>query len=76
MLIILKPCNQGSIAPKDVSNYGQSTGIAYSQQNEVGIKVDFDQIGGTLALFEIKKPFALLDGVTKRYSLNGQQSWS
>ncbi|MFV9998424.1 MAG: TonB-dependent receptor [Arsenophonus endosymbiont of Dermacentor nuttalli] len=35
--------------------------------------MDFDRIGGTLALFEIKKPFALLDGVTERYSLNGQQ---
>ncbi|WGL97700.1 TonB-dependent siderophore receptor [Arsenophonus sp. aPb] len=63
----------GSIAPKDASNYGQSTGIAYSQQNEIGMKMDFDRIGGTLALFEIKKPSALLDSVTKRYSLAGQQ---
>lgn len=63
----------GSIAPKNASNYGQSTGIAYSQQNEIGMKMDFDRIGGTLALFEIKKPSALLDSVTKRYSLTGQQ---
>lgn len=63
----------GSIAPKGASNYGQSTGIVYSQQNEIGMKMDFGRIGGTLALFEIKKPSALLDSVTKRYSLTGQQ---
>lgn len=63
----------GSVAPKGASNYGQSTGIAHSQQNEVGIKTDFGRIGGTLALFEIKKPSALMDSVTKRYSLTGEQ---
>lgn len=40
-------------------NYGQSTGIIHSKQNEVGVKMDFGRIGGSLALFEIKKPSAI-----------------
>lgn len=44
----------GGIAPKEAANFGQSTGIARSKQNEVGVKVDFERVGGSLALFEIK----------------------
>lgn len=63
----------GSVVPNGASNYDQSTGIAHSQQNEVDIETDFGRIGSTLALFEIKKPSALMDSVTKRYSLTGEQ---
>ena len=63
----------GSVAPNTASNYGQTTGIAHSKQNEVGVKVDFGNVGGTLALFEIKKPSAIQDSVTNRYGLDGEQ---
>ncbi|HEY0208112.1 TonB-dependent siderophore receptor [Acerihabitans sp.] len=63
----------GSVAPIGSSNYGQTTGIAHSKQNEVGVKTDFGRIGGTLALFEIKKPSAIQDDATLRYALDGEQ---
>ncbi len=63
----------GSVAPKDSANYGQTTGIAHSKQNEVGVKADFGRIGGTLSLFEIKKPSAVQDTVSGRYGLDGEQ---
>lgn len=63
----------GSVAPKTATNYGKSTGIAHSKQNEVGVKVDFERVGGSLSLFEIKKPSALHDSVTGVYALDGEQ---
>ncbi|MDU2940805.1 MAG: TonB-dependent siderophore receptor [Enterobacteriaceae bacterium] len=63
----------GSVAPNTATNYGKSTGIAHSKQNEVGVKVDFDRVGGSLSLFEIKKPSALQDSVTGIYALDGEQ---
>ncbi len=63
----------GSVAPKSAANYGKSTGIAHSKQNEVGVKVDYERVGGSLALFEIKKPSALQDSVTGIYALDGEQ---
>ncbi|MBH2961781.1 TonB-dependent siderophore receptor [Serratia marcescens] len=62
----------GGIAPKEAANFGQSTGIARSKQNEVGVKVDFERVGGSLALFEIKKPATLIDS-NNYYTLNGEQ---
>ncbi|MDA3133792.1 TonB-dependent siderophore receptor [Atlantibacter subterranea] len=46
----------GQAAPKGTSNYGESTDIVHSKQNEVGVKMDYGRIGGALALYEIKKP--------------------
>lgn len=63
----------GSVAPNTATNYGKSTGIAHSKQNEVGVKVDFDRVGGSLSLFEIKKPSALQDSLTGVYALDGEQ---
>jgi iron complex outermembrane receptor protein len=51
----------GKTAPNTATNYGQSTGIVHSKQNEVGVKADFGRVGGSLALFEIKMPSAILD---------------
>lgn len=62
----------GSNAPKEATNFGQSTGIARSKQNEVGVKVDFERVGGSLALFEIKKPSAMLNS-ENYYALDGEQ---
>ncbi|PWW07002.1 iron complex outermembrane receptor protein [Mangrovibacter plantisponsor] len=56
-------------------NYGQSLGIIHSKQNEVGVKMDFGRVGGSLALFEIKKPSAINDYVGSNYytRLDGEQ---
>ncbi|MGO3910944.1 TonB-dependent siderophore receptor [Huaxiibacter chinensis] len=63
----------GKTAPNTATNYGQSTGIVHSKQNEVGVKADFGRVGGSLALFEIKMPSAILDSVTKHYGLDAEQ---
>ncbi|WP_457292172.1 hypothetical protein, partial [Pseudomonas azotoformans] len=44
-----------------------------SKQNEVGAKFDFGTLGGSLALFEIKKPAAYTNSVTREYGLYGMQ---
>ncbi|WHP30175.1 TonB-dependent siderophore receptor [Trabulsiella odontotermitis] len=62
----------GDNAPKGAENYGQSMGIAHSKQKEVGVKLDYGSIGGSLALFEIKKPSAILNS-DNRYVLDGEQ---
>ena len=54
------------------ANAGQSTGIAHSKQDEVGVKIDYGTIGGSLALFEIKKPNAISD-TAGNYGLDGEQ---
>jgi len=63
----------GKTAPNTAVNYGQSTGIVHSKQNEVGVKADFGRVGGSLALFEIKMPTPTLDAVTKHYGLDAEQ---
>nr|MBA2814874.1 TonB-dependent receptor [Candidatus Pantoea persica] len=62
----------GDVAPLGSSNYGSTTGIAHSKQNEVGVKVYFQRVGGSLALFEIKQSSGILrsDG---SYGLDGEQ---
>ncbi|NIF20538.1 TonB-dependent receptor [Candidatus Pantoea multigeneris] len=62
----------GDAAPKGSDNYGSVTGIAHSKQNEVGVKTDFGRVGGTLALFEIKKPSGIL-GSDNVYRMDGEQ---
>ncbi len=47
-------------------------GIAHSKQDEVGVKIDYGTIGGSLALFEIKKPNAISDTAGNR-GLDGEQ---
>ncbi len=63
----------GGSAPSTAANYGESTGILHSKQNEAGVKVDFGRLGGTLTAFEIKKPVATQDSVTNIYALSGEQ---
>lgn len=63
----------GSVAPEGAANQYQTTGIAHSKQNEVGVKTDFGRVGGTLALFEIKKPKAIQNSDTNYYALDGEQ---
>lgn len=63
----------GETASKEATNYGQVTGIALSKQNEVGMKVDTGRTGGTLALFEIKKPTGMIDPQTNVFGMYGEQ---
>ena len=63
----------GKTAPNTAVNYGQSTGIVHSKQNEVGVKADFGRVGGSLSLFEITMPVSTLNSATKVYSLNAEQ---
>ncbi len=62
----------GDIAPNTAINYGSVTGISHSKQNEVGVKVDFKRVGGTLAFFEIKQPSGILNNQNV-YALDGEQ---
>lgn len=62
----------GSAAPNTATNYGQTTGVAHSKQNEVGVKADFGRIGGSLALFDIRKPSGILNSAGA-YVLDGEQ---
>ena len=68
----IEALQKGSRAPDGTANYGQSTDIIHSKQNEVGIKADFQRVGGSLALFEIKKPSALTNA-SNVYTLDGEQ---
>lgn len=62
----------GPTASSKAVNAGQVVGIVQSKQNEVGVKMDFGRVGGTLALFEIKKPVGMVDD-SNVYGLYGEQ---
>jgi iron complex outermembrane receptor protein len=62
----------GPTASSKANNAGQVVGIVQSRQNEVGMKMDFGRVGGTLALFEIKKPVGMVDD-SNVYGLYGEQ---
>ena len=61
-----------SNAPITAKNYGQSIGIAHSKQDEVGVKIDYQRVGGSLSLFQITKPSGVLDS-DKYYRMDGEQ---
>ncbi|QBR51269.1 TonB-dependent siderophore receptor [Erwinia sp. QL-Z3] len=63
----------GDTASSGAVNVGQVTGISLSKQNEVGMKVDYGNIGGTMALFEIKKPTGIINPQTNVFGLYGEQ---
>ena len=48
--------------------YGSRMNIAHSTQNEAGVKLDFGNVGGSMSVFEIKKPYGYTD-----LTLNGEQ---
>lgn len=62
----------GGNAPNTAKNFGQSIGIAHSKQEEVGVKVDYQRVGGSLSLFQIKKPSGVLDS-DGYYRMDGEQ---
>lgn len=55
-----------------VVNVGQSIGIVYLKQDEVGVKIDYGMIGGLLVLFEIKKLNVIFD-IVGNYGFDGEQ---
>lgn len=63
----------GDAAPTQSANFGKVIGIADSKQNEVGAKVDFGDLGGGLALYQIEKPSAYTDPATNVYGYYGKQ---
>ena len=63
----------GETASTGAVNVGQVTGISLSRQNEVGVKVDYGTLGGSLALFEIKKPKGIINQQTNVFGLYGEQ---
>ncbi|PWD63330.1 TonB-dependent siderophore receptor [Pectobacterium parmentieri] len=67
----LQPGTKTSSA--EALNRGQISGIYVAKQNEVGIKVDYQRVGGSLALYEITRANGFIDPVTKLYGLNGEQ---
>ncbi len=63
----------GETASTGALNVGQVTGISLSKQNEVGVKLDTGRIGGSLAVFEIKKPAGIINEQTGMFGLYGEQ---
>ena len=63
----------GETASTGALNVGKVTGISLSKQNEVGMKLDTGRIGGSLALFEIKKPTGIIDPQTGMFGMYGEQ---
>lgn len=55
------------------ANGGAVIGVAESKQDEVGAKLDFGTIGGSVALYQIKKPEAYTNPTTRVYGYNGEQ---
>lgn len=52
---------KGDSAPWGTANYGQSLSPHVSRQHEIGAKYDGGQLGVTLALFSVDKPFGAVD---------------
>ncbi len=64
----------GEVAPNNstVTNPGAITGIAHSKQNEVGVKADFGRVGGSLSLFDIRKPSGIINA-SGAYAMDGEE---
>ncbi|WP_051237468.1 TonB-dependent receptor [Ottowia thiooxydans] len=88
--LVLKPWNNTSIyanyiqglsagatAPADAENAGQAFPPIKTKQTELGVKVDFGQVIGTIALFELRQPNAItVPGSAPnryRYVMDGEQ---
>lgn len=63
----------GDTAGQGAVNVGQVSGISLTKQNEVGVKLDYGNVGGSLALFDIKKPTGMIDPDTQVYGQYGEQ---
>ncbi|MDX5628308.1 MULTISPECIES: TonB-dependent siderophore receptor [unclassified Brenneria] len=74
----IEALSPGKTAPSSfdglpVVNGGNVTGIYVAKQNEVGVKFDYQRVGGSLALFEIKRPYESVDRASMTYGLYGER---
>ncbi|GKW16454.1 ferrichrome receptor protein [Pectobacterium carotovorum subsp. carotovorum] len=74
----IEALSPGKSAPNNfdsvpVVNGGNVTGIYVAKQNEVGVKFDYERVGGSLALFEIQRPYEMVDRSTMTYGLYGER---
>ncbi|WP_131669867.1 TonB-dependent receptor [Psychrobacter pygoscelis] len=51
----------GDTAPDTAENAGETLEPYISKQYELGAKIDFGNIGGSASLFQIKKPFGVIE---------------
>lgn len=63
----------GPSPPINARNAGTALPPVRTSQMETGAKLDLDPVGITLATFEIRQPFGILDPRTLYFSLNGEQ---
>ncbi|MET4577438.1 TonB-dependent receptor [Ottowia thiooxydans] len=65
--------SQGQRAPADAVNADEVLPPFVSKQHEIGIKHDSGNLLTTISYFEIKRPSAITDPVTRVFSANGEQ---
>ena len=63
--------SRGDIAPASASNAGQVFAPYKTRQEEVGVKLDLENVMATLAAFRITKPSGQLDGAA--YTVDSEQ---
>lgn len=63
----------GSTAPDLAANAGEVFAPYETKQVEAGIKIDWGRLAATFGLFDIRKPNAYTDPVTRIYSVAGEQ---
>lgn len=68
----LEAVERGAIAPNTAVNVGTATPPGVATQYEAGVKAEFDGFGATAAVFEIERPSAYLDPVTRVFGLFGR----
>lgn len=64
---------RGGTAGPGTANAGETFAPQKSKQNEIGVKVDWGQLTTQAAIYQIKRPSAMTDPVTNRYSFGGEQ---
>lgn len=64
---------QGTSAPADAINHGETFAPIVAQQVEAGIKVDWGTWSTSLGVFQITQPAGIRDPVTRIYSQDGEQ---
>lgn len=63
----------GPTAPVTAVNAGQVFAPFVARQFEIGAKYDFGAFGASAALFQINRPSAFTDPVTRRFGVDGEQ---
>lgn len=65
--------SQGDVAGMTAANANEALAPYRTKQNEAGIKVDLENYGGSLGVFQIRKPVAYLDPATNIFGPAGEQ---